>query len=77
MRFDAEFAIGSVSFRPTVSNSGRFILSAQRRRKFCRWVCQINSILAIAGMAGKRTVPAIILITPAGLSARLSTLRSM
>ena len=67
--FDAEVASNSVTFRQSVANSGRFILSQQRCKNICRQFGQINRILAIGCIASKRTLRAINLITPAGFIA--------
>ena len=60
-----------------VTHSGRLVLSQQRRRNICRQLCEINRIPAIAGMARKRSLLAINLMTPAELSPHRSLLRSM
>ena len=61
--FDAEFAIRSVSFRPTVRDSGRLVLSELRRRSFCHPSDRPNRIPALVSLAGKRAWLAVNLMT--------------
>ena len=52
-------------------------MSVERRRDICDQSGQINWILAVAGLAGNRTLLAIDLTTPAQLSPHRSLRRSM
>lgn len=65
--------VGSVG----ATTSGRLVQSGQARRRICRQFCRINLILAIKGMARKRTLPAISLTARVGIDEGHSLLRSM
>ena len=69
LRFGAKSAMSLVRFRMKAIHSGRFVLSQIRCRNICKKLCQINRILAIAGLASKRAWLAVNLSTLAGLVA--------
>ena len=69
LRLGGKSAMSLVRFRMKAIHSGRFVLSQIRCRNICKKLCQINRILAIAGLASKRAWLAVNLSTLAGLVA--------
>ncbi len=69
LRLGGKSAMSLVRFRMKVIHSVRFVLSQIRCRNICKKLCQINRILAIAGLASKRAWLAVNLSTLAGLVA--------